>query len=80
MFCALPNVKISGERLQDQWSSGFNFRLITAKFSGVRKFRNFTVHWLSTVYKDSLHCADGSYRKVPKFLDARNFCCNHLKI
>ena len=35
--------KISGERLQDHWSSGLNFRKITAKFSGIPKFRNFTV-------------------------------------
>ena len=30
--------KISGERLQDHWSSGFNLRTITAKNWNVRKF------------------------------------------
>ena len=41
----LYKAKISGENLQDHWSCGLNFRLITAKFSGFQKFRNFTVVW-----------------------------------
>ena len=49
------------------WHLCLNFRLITARFSCVRKIRNFRVPGIE-------------YHKVPKCSDARKLCCNLPKI
>ena len=46
------------------WPLYLNFKLITAKFSFIRKFKNFMV----------------AYPKVPKFSNVRKLCCNLPKI
>ena len=55
------------------WPLCLNFRLITARFSGDQKFRNFTVN------KGCISFINSQYHKVPKFSDTRKLCCYHPK-
>ena len=45
-----------------------------SKVSCVQKFRNFTVFINNNIINGNREVSH--YHKVPKFSDARNFCCN----